>query len=81
MLGTNPMLRRDRPLWQREQICYLCFGAHGRSEPAFPDSDQQPRPATMFRYFCRMFLPNENFSPTVTRTLLRPPSNMFEKKL
>jgi hypothetical protein len=31
-------------------------------------------------YFFKMFFPNENFVPTTTRTLLRPPFNMFEKK-
>jgi hypothetical protein len=32
-----------------------------------------------FSYFFKMFCPNENFVPTVTRTLLRPPFSTFEK--
>ena len=34
-----------------------------------------------FSYFFTMFLPNENFVPTTTRTLLRPPFSKFGKKL
>jgi len=32
-------------------------------------------------YFPKMFFPHPNFVPIVTRTLLRPPSSRFEKKL
>jgi hypothetical protein len=32
-------------------------------------------------YFRTMLLPKENFVPTVKRTVLRPPSSRFEKKL
>lgn len=66
-----------------EQLFCYCLGPGLAAVSKAQHSTQTKcgsRPLS-FSYFCKMFLPNENFVPTTTRTLLRPPFNKFEKKL
>ncbi len=81
-MGTFPLL--PAPIsCGRASLAFALSWRPGRS--LFSQCNREPGQYAAtgqlsFRYFCKMFLPKENFVPTVTRTLLRPPFNMFEKK-
>ena len=61
----------------------VCQGAKiGRDSVGEQQSRQQGAAAGLssLSYYFRIFFPHPNLVPTVMRTLLRPPSNKFEKK-